>query len=258
MSASWAVVSLPYFAYIAVAAVLVPGLRWRGRLRAIFIAAVALELTVLASRADAFWLRLVVAPPLVLILGYYASGALWTGPMPAIERFLAACDRALRVKEIASRLPHQVIVILELAYAGVYPLIPIALAVHLWFSPSADANRFWTVILVTDYICFAALPWIQTRPPRAIETEGPWSHGLRSFNLAFLSRASHGVNTVPSGHAAEALAAALLASDAPLPVAAAMWTAAMAISAGAVFGRYHYAVDAIAGWLVAVAVFLAV
>jgi hypothetical protein len=29
---------------------------------------------------------------------------------------------------------------------------------------------------------------------------------------------------------------------------------ALAISAGAVFGRYHYAVDALAGWAVAVIV----
>ena len=32
------------------------------------------------------------------------------------------------------------------------------------------------------------------------------------------------------------------------------WLAAAAISAGAVFGRYHYAVDAVAGWVVALTV----
>ena len=40
--------------------------------------------------------------------------------------------------------------ILEFAYAGVYPLIPIALALHLAYSPAPDADRFWTVVLVTD------------------------------------------------------------------------------------------------------------
>jgi hypothetical protein len=32
---------------------------------------------------------------------------------------------------------------------------------------------------------------------------------------------------------------------------------ALAVSAGAVLGRYHYAVDAVAGWVVAVVVWLA-
>jgi membrane-associated phospholipid phosphatase len=62
------------------------------------------------------------------------------------------------------------------------------------------------------------------------------------------------VNTVPSGHAAEALAAALMLSSAPWPVASIMWIFAASISAGAVFGRYHFALDAVAGWLVALGV----
>jgi hypothetical protein len=40
-----------------------------------------------------------------------------------------------------------------------------------------------------------------------------------------------------------------------MPIAVAMSIAAVAISAGAVLGRYHYALDAVAGWLVAVAVY---
>jgi hypothetical protein len=34
-----------------------------------------------------------------------------------------------------------------------------------------------------------------------------------------------------------------------------MFAAALAVSAGAVLGRYHYAADAIAGWAVALAVY---
>jgi membrane-associated phospholipid phosphatase len=65
------------------------------------------------------------------------------------------------------------------------------------------------------------------------------------------------VNTFPSGHAAEALAAALLTTAAPAPVPILMLLNALAVSAGAVLGRYHYAVDAVAGWLVAAAVWRA-
>ena len=59
---------------------------------------------------------------------------------------------------------------LEFAYGGVYPLIPIALLLHLAYAPAPDADLFWTVVLVTDYVCFAMLPFIQTRPPRALES----------------------------------------------------------------------------------------
>lgn len=36
-----------------------------------------------------------------------------------------------------------------------------------------------------------------------------------------------------------------------------MLFAALAVSAGAVFGRYHYATDALTGWIVAASVWLA-
>jgi hypothetical protein len=53
-----------------------------------------------------------------------------------------------------------------------------------------------------------------------------------------------------------ALAAALLVSNLRPIVFIWMLFNAAAVSAGAVFGRYHYAVDAIAGWVVAIAVWL--
>jgi membrane-associated phospholipid phosphatase len=121
-------------------------------------------------------------------------------------------------------------------------------------TPRPDPDRFWAVILVTDFVCFAVLPWIPTRPPRALEAGEPWRSSFRRVNARLLGAASIGANTFPSGHAAEALAAALLVLDAPLPVVAWMFFNAAAIAAGAVFGRYHYAADALAGYAVALAV----
>jgi PAP2 superfamily protein len=181
---------------------------------------------------------------------------LFTAPMPRAERALLQFDRVLRVGAVSSAAPRWIAELLEFCYAAVYALIPIALALHLRFTASPDYDRFWTVILVTDYGCFAVLPWIQTRPPRGLEAADPWRSSLRTFNLRLLDAASIRVNTFPSGHAAEALAAALLVSNAPSAVVAWMLFNALAVSAGAVFGRYHYATDAIAGWLVAVAVWV--
>ncbi|HJR59255.1 MAG TPA: phosphatase PAP2 family protein [Vicinamibacterales bacterium] len=243
--------SILYFAYVAAVALLLPGLPRHARRSAVAAAAAGLILTAITAATTTFWLRDVLLPPILLLVAYWASGLLWVAPMPRVERALGVIDARLKIPPLVRRMPRSICELLELAYAGVYPLVPVALVLHLAWGPDPDAAHFWTVVLVTDYICFAMLPWIQTRPPRGIEACEPWHSGFRALNLKLLGQTSIGVNTVPSGHAAEALAAALLLADAPAPIPAAMAVAAMAVSAGAVLGRYHYAVDALAGWAVA-------
>ena len=133
-------------------------------------------------------------------------------------------------------------------------MIPIALIMRLAFSEQPRPSRFWAVILITDFFCFGSLPWVQTRPPRALEPAEPWISSIRSVNLRLLGSTSIQANTFPSGHAAEALASALLVLDAPAPIVGAMLIAAFSVAAGAVLGRYHYLADALAGWIVAVIV----
>jgi membrane-associated phospholipid phosphatase len=195
-----------------------------------------------------------VAPPIVLLLAYWTSGLLFVRPMPAVERALERFDRALRVDAVAAATPRWLAEVLEGAYVAVYPLIPAALAVALLSTARTTPAEFWTVVLVTDFICFGFLPWVQTRPPRHLRPSDPWLARLRRLNLKLLGRTSIQVNTFPSGHAAEALAAALLVRDAPWPFAAPIWAMAVLVSAGTVLGRYHYAADALSGWLVAVVV----
>lgn len=252
----WAAASVPYFIYIAAVALVLRGLTPLARVQACVGAVVGLLLAMLAGYTAAVWLRLVVLPPMTLLVAYWCSGLLWVAPMERIEGFFIHSDRLMRVPHAAARLPRAATELLELAYAGVYPLIAIALALHLSYASQPDADRFWTVILVTDLICFGMLPWVQTRPPRTLEASPPWRSSVRFLNVKLLGETSIGVNTVPSGHAAEAVAAALLVSDAPWPVAASMWLAALVVSAGAVLGRYHFALDAVAGWLVALAVWM--
>lgn len=195
-----------------------------------------------------------VLPPIVLLIAYWTSGALFTAPSAVAEERLLAIDRALGIRAMAGRFPRAIAELLELSYAFVYPLIPAALILHLTTTGAAGADRFWAVILITDYVCFGMLPWIQTRPPRALEPGDPWESEFRRVNLGLLGHASIGVNTFPSGHAAEALAAALLVVGAPMAVVVGMFLVAAAITGGAVFGRYHFAADAMAGFGVAVAV----
>lgn len=250
---AWELASVVFFAYVAVVAALPRGLAPRRRRRALAGSAVGLA-TAFATHAVPYnWiLHGWIAPPLLLLLGYWTSGRLFVAPMPRAESLLWRIDARLRIDRVAARTPRAAAEFLELAYTGVYLLIPLAL--YLVLAIGVVADRAWTVVLVTDFICFGCLPWIQTRPPRAFVADVPWRSRWRGVNVRLLSATSIQVNTFPSGHAAEALVAALLVIGASRTVSAWMFFNTAAISAGAVLGRYHYAADAIAGWIVAVVV----
>jgi membrane-associated phospholipid phosphatase len=75
---------------------------------------------------------------------------------------------------------------------------------------------------------------------------------IRRLNSAILDRGSIQANTVPSGHAAGAVATALAVADV-MPLAGVVFLiVAAGIVAATVLGRYHYLVDSILGVAVAV------
>ncbi len=252
----WEVGSVVFFVYLAVSAV-IRGVRSRARSRALTASVAGLLLSVAATRIPhTLILHGWFIPPILLLIAYWGTGALFVAPMPEVERRLRGLDAALGIRSLAARTPRPMAELLEFAYSFVYPVIPIALwiALHIGESP----ERFWAVVLFTDYACFGCLPWIQSRPPRALEPEPPWQSRWRAVNLQILERGSVGVNTFPSGHAAEGLVCALLVTSASTPLVIWMFLMAAGISAGAVLGRYHYAADAIFGWLVALIVWVLV
>jgi membrane-associated phospholipid phosphatase len=249
----WQFAGLAFFAYVAVV------LAWQGpRGRSVARVATGIALgalvVVLSWVVDLPLLTNWIWPPLVLLLAYWTSGLLFIAPSARQERALGWLDARLNILWISARTPRILGELFESAYAGVYLLVPMALILQGAFSAAPNAARFWDVILITDFVCFGALPWVQTRPPRALEAVEPWVSSVRQLNLRVLGAASIQVNTFPSGHAAEALAAFLLVLDAPAFVAVPMLLGALAVSAGAVLGRYHFLVDALAGWVVALAV----
>ena len=251
---TWQLASLVFFAYVALVAELQPDLPRRKRMLAWIGAALgAAGAAAAASMPDGGVANVWLLPPALLLLGYWTSGLLFVAPMPAAERLLLAVDATLRVQSVAARTPRWIAELLEFAYSGVYLVVPFA----LWTAMRAGVtpDRFWTIILVVDYVCFGMLPWIQTRPPRSLGVDAPWRSGWRRLNLRMVDASSIQVNTFPSGHAAEALAAFLLVLGASGSLVTLMFAAAVAISAGAVLGRYHYAADAIAGWAVALIIF---
>ena len=202
----------------------------------------------------------VVVPALVLVCGYWLSGLLFVRPDLRIERWLRAVDDQVLTRSgvlaWSRRAPSAVIDYLELSYLLVYVLVPAGATTLALTGHANQIARFWTVVLLAEFTCYGALPWIQTRPPRALEGDGSRpakARLMRRLNLGVVDRVSIQANTVPSGHAAGALATAL-AVGAAMPMASALFLVlATSIAVATVLGRYHYVIDSVLGVLVAIA-----
>lgn len=258
-SFEWATVG--FFAYCIVAALAAPSLPIRRR-AGIILGSIAIgSLAALAPGApwsESLLLRDWILPAVAYLIGaYYLSGRFYVAPMPRLEARLVAVDTRLGAARWSTRLPLAVVEFLEVSYLAVYAMVGLGpLAAYAAGGP-AEVERYWTIVLTADFVCFACMPWAQTRTPRAIEGEPPTSRSVvRRLNLMVLGGFSHERNTFPSGHAAEGLAVVLALARAAPGVSAALVPFAIGIGAGSVAGRYHFAVDAVAGYAVAFAVWL--
>jgi membrane-associated phospholipid phosphatase len=260
----WEWIAVGYVSYLAVASTMRPQFE-PGRRRLLTVAAaawVAAGVTFSVGRSTTLPLipaLEVVLPALVLLGGYWLSGLLFVRPNVGLETRLSAFDdRVLRRSGVLAwfgRAPGAVREFFELSYLLVYLVVPagaftLAIAGHI-----AEVGRFWAVVLLAEFACYGMLPWVQTRPPRVLETESPTvgTPRLRRLNLGIVNRASIQANTIPSGHAAGALAAALAVGGVMPGAGAVFLVLALAIAVATVLGRYHYVVDSVLGVLVAVA-----
>ena len=258
----WEWIAVGYYAYLLIVS-LALGRFARARM-ATFVATVACVVAIGAqvySPLDPRFQQIafgLVLPSLVLLGGYWLSGRFFIIPMLAVERWLITIDdRFLRLPGVFAAYensPRFVRELMETAYVLVYPVIPAAVVTLMMGGHPEALPRFWATVLLAEFISYGMLPWLQTRSPRALEavTPGQSKLAVRHFNAAILSRGSIQVNTVPSGHAAGAVATALAVVDV-MPLAGIAFLAlAAAIVLSTVLGRYHYLVDSLLGILVAV------
>jgi membrane-associated phospholipid phosphatase len=201
-----------------------------------------------------------IAVPLpVLLGGYWLSGSFFVSPMRRVEAWLMAVDnRFLRHPGILDAYhegPRIVREFFEAAYVLVYAIIPAGVATLALGGHSDAIPRFWAVVLLAEFVSYGTMPWVQTRSPRVLESPKRAVQSelaIRRLNASILNRGSIQANTVPSGHAAGAVATALAVADA-MPVAGIVFMLiAAAIVAATVLGRYHYLVDSLLGIVVAV------
>jgi membrane-associated phospholipid phosphatase len=256
-SAEW--IAIVYFAVLAVAALTRP--LPSSRRVANLLTSVAM-LFVVAGTAR--WGSSVVrdlAPLLVILVGYYLSGQFFIQPSLPLERWLMRWDRRL-FGDPATRFaawPRTWTTLLESAYVATFLVLPLGCATLFAGGHEPAVSRYWTIVTAAEFGAFAPLAFIQSRPPWALEPARQHDPAaLRRFGLFWVKRTSHCANTFPSGHAAGSLAVAFGVLPV-MPIAGgALLALAIAICVASVVGRYHYAVDVVAGAALAVAIAAAV
>jgi hypothetical protein len=224
-------------------------------------AAYTLVATGLAS-VGGFWVDF-LAPGGLLLAGYWLSGFFFCTPQPWLERALASSDRwffnTFRVNRALATAPMSVLELLEASYTADYVVVAAGALISAPYGAEVVA-RYWTIVLAAELACYAALPFVRSRPPRALEGPGIIEMRkpvLRRFNVAILNSASVQACTIPSGHVAGAVAAALAVMPVSTTAGLVFLVMSIVIAASATAGRYHYAVDCALGALVAVVAFAA-
>ena len=251
-----------FFAYLIVLARMFP-LSGRRRARVLLVGLVCGGLVAMLSQLR-LQLPMRVArdwvPTLYLLQGYWLCGLFFERPMRAVEDRLLRLDQRLfavtRLASLVQRAPRVLLELLELAYLCAYPFVPATLGLLYASGQRPEADRFWIAVLVASFGCYGLLPWLQTRPPRSVESAGPIDQrplALRRVNLRVLDRTSIQVNTLPSGHAATALAAALVVGEMLPDLRPVLVTVALVIALATVVGRYHYTLDTVLGLAVGAA-----
>jgi membrane-associated phospholipid phosphatase len=245
-SSEW--VALLYFIYLAV----VCWLRPLAPSRRLIITTVSVVLVA------AIWITAAVAPSFVrdwapflyVSVGYYLTGFLFVAPSLALEAWLLKWDHRLFGDPTTrfAKWPWWVVAYLDVVYTLCFLLLPGGFAALALTGHSDRANRYWTMVLAADLGAFAPLSVFQTRPPWALEPAPTLrASGIHRLASYVVRNGTTGVNTFPSGHVAVTIAVAIgVISTLPVTGAILLCLAA-SIAVACVVGRYHYAVDVLAG-----------
>ncbi|MGA3326814.1 MAG: phosphatase PAP2 family protein [Terriglobia bacterium] len=224
----------------------------------------------LAAAADLF-------PALLVLVAYRESGLLLTpDPTHHLDNVFIQWDRVLLhnafVQDVlqagAPWLQHY----LELAYLLCYPLVPLGVAAVHYAPPRSGAGEpaatkggramdsYWAAVLLATLFCYAVYPFFPLTPPRVLVADVPGPHVaplLRRLNFWLLDHYSVQACIFPSGHVAAVTAVALAVRKHAPRLGALFLFLAASVAVATVYGRYHYAADAVAGALVAVAAYIA-
>jgi membrane-associated phospholipid phosphatase len=224
-------------------------------------------------------------PALLMLLAYRESGLfIKTDPAHRLDHLFISWDQRMvhsrwvegLLYACAPWLQHY----LEMCYLLCYPLVPLGFAALYLTRPATAAQReprgleayvyhqplhraarfdkFWTTVLLATLFCYAIYPVFPLTPPRVLFNDVPGPPVpplLRHMNLWVLDRLSVQACVFPSAHTAAVTATALAVRAYRPRLGILFCIAALSIAVATVYGRYHYAADALAGVCVGVVAF---
>ena len=202
-------------------------------------------------------------PLVMLLLAYREMG--WLAP-PAhsysLEHSWILIDRLVlrtwHLHDAIEILGRVVPSILEIAYSLVYATAPFGLTMLYAYGARKRSEEYLLILVLGVLLAYAQFPFWPSEPPRTAfpgEDAPSMQTIFRRFNWFLLG--GYGIHTsvFPSAHVSGAFAAAFGAMRA-LPEKPWVWRTllvmAVLIATATVYGRYHYVVDAIAGFAVSV------
>ena len=149
--------------------------------------------------------------------------------------------------------------ILEISYSLVYAIAPFCMGWLYHRRKLERMNAFLTTFLLGIFLSYVLFPYFPSEPSRSV-FPGQDLPGIvtifRRFNLGLVGNYGIHMSVFPSAHCSGAFAAALGMRDV-LPQEPWVWRIllmlAVSIATATVYGRYHYAADAAAGFIVAIA-----
>ena len=249
-------IAVAYFSYLAITALLVP-LPSDRRARVWMASGLVVGVEIILARASSTPLLEAVRdwlPALVILFAYYVTGLFFVAPSTRVEGWLKRWDDRLIGARRFERVPRAVRVYLDAVYDACFLIIPAGFAVLAWAGQSARADHYWTLVSAAEFLAFGTLPWFQARPPWAIEARRAIDRAaFRRFSLSWVNYTTIHANTFPSAHASASLAVALAVWPAVPWAGVLLGVLAVSIAVASVVGRFHYAIDAVTGLLLAVA-----
>lgn len=154
--------------------------------------------------------------------------------------------------------------VLEICYTLVYLISPLAMAMLYSFGEARQADRFLLLYLLGAFGSYALFPYFPSEPPRAVfpgQDMPRIDTVFREFNWWILGHGGIHTSVFPSGHVSAAFALAI-SMFRVLParpwIGGGFLIVAVGIFFATVYGRYHYAVDALAGLAISLAAWLAI
>jgi membrane-associated phospholipid phosphatase len=263
----WLIIA--YYTYVAaIAPVFIPKgeTRWLGAAVAAIGAAILLGLTrryvILRD-----WI------PIAFTLGAYREMNWFTPALRDhhLEQGWIAWDRWLldtnHLRAVIESLGPLVPSLLEICYVLVYAIAPISLTILFLTSPLSlrreRVNIFWFAYLAGTLAAYALFPYFPSDPPRVVFAGSDLPHIVtifRRFNLAILGQYGIHSSVFPSAHVSAAFSCAwglLIAMPDRRRYGWIVAAYAFLVAVATVYGRYHYATDALAGFAISFLAFAA-